>query len=124
LAGGLPRPPGATKAGVAALFKKTDTSFIRNTADRFRFESLQNRFYKFIELWERQMTNRELGRPVMGAKRSQPPPAAKAPEKEGEAAKAGQPAKAGEHATAAAGASARAKDSGRSVRRIMPPAVR
>ena len=80
-AGRLPRPPWETRARVAALVKKTDNSFIRNTADRFRFESLQNRFYKFIELWERQMTNRELGRPVLGAKRSQPPPAAKAPEK-------------------------------------------
>jgi hypothetical protein len=81
-AGRLPRPPWETRARVAALVKKTDNSFIRNTADRFRFESLQNRFYKFIELWERQMTNRELGRPVLGAKRSQPPPAAKTPEKE------------------------------------------
>ena len=81
-AGRLPRPPWETRARVAALVKKTDNSFIRNTADRFRFESLQNRFSKFIELWERQMTNRELGRPVMGAKRSQPPPAAKAPEKD------------------------------------------
>ena len=80
-AGRLPRPPWETRARVAALVKKTDNSFIRNTADRFRFESLQNRFSKFIELWERQMTNRELGRPVMGAKRSQPPPAAKAPGK-------------------------------------------
>ena len=81
-AGRLPRPPWETRARVAALVKKTDNSFIRNTADRFRFESLQNRFSKFIELWERQMTNRELGRPVMGAKRSQPPPEAKAPGKD------------------------------------------
>jgi hypothetical protein len=90
-AGRLPRPPWETRARVAALVKKTDNSFIRNTADRFRFESLQNRFSKFIELWERQMTNRELGRPVMGAKRSQPPPETKAPgkdaAKEGEAAR-------------------------------------
>jgi hypothetical protein len=81
-AGRLPRPPWETRARVAALVKKTDNSFIRNTADRFRFESLQNRFYKFIELWERQMTNRELGRPVLGARRSQPPPAPKAPDKD------------------------------------------
>src|SRR5215218_10485457 len=75
-AGRLPRPPAETRARVAALVKKHDQSFIRNTADRFRFESLQNRYSKFIELWERQMTNRELGRPVPGAKRSEhaPPP--------------------------------------------------
>ena len=67
-AGRLPRPPWETRARVAALMKKTDQSFIRNTADRFRFESLQNRYQKFLELWERQMTNRELGRPTMGAR--------------------------------------------------------
>ncbi len=54
---------------MAALVKKHDQSFIRNTADRFRFESLQNRHAKFIELWERQMTNRELGRTTSGARK-------------------------------------------------------
>ena len=43
-AGRLPRPPWETRARVAALVKKHDQSFIRNTADRFRFESLQNRY--------------------------------------------------------------------------------
>jgi hypothetical protein len=85
-AGRLPRPPWETRARVTALVKKIDNSFIRNTADRFRFESLQNRFQKFIDLWERQMTNRELGRPVMGARKPEPPPA---PKKEKQAA--GQP---------------------------------
>ena len=92
-AGRLPRPPWETRARVAALVKKTDNSFIRNTADRFKFESLQNRYYKFIELWERQMTNRELGRPVLGARRSQPPPETKAPAKE-DAKEGAEPAKA------------------------------
>jgi hypothetical protein len=96
-AGRLPRPPWETRARVAALVKKTDNSFIRNTADRFRFESLQNRYQKFLELWERQMTNRELGRPIMGAKRS-PPPVVKEPEKA--AAKDADPARAAEPATA------------------------
>jgi hypothetical protein len=80
-AGRLPRPPWETRARVAALVKKHDQSFIRNTADRFRFESLQNRYSKFVELWERQMTNRELGRPVPGAKRaSEPPPPPRRPD--------------------------------------------
>jgi hypothetical protein len=74
-AGRLPRPPWETRARVAALVKKHDQSFIRNTADRFRFESLQNKYAKFLELWERQMTNKELGRPTLGAKRASPPPA-------------------------------------------------
>ena len=73
-AGRLPRPPWETRAKVNALIKRHDQSFIRNTADRFRFESLQNRYQKFLELWERQMTNRELGRPIMGKRASPPPP--------------------------------------------------
>ena len=77
-AGRLPRPPWETRAKVAALVKKHDQSFIRNTADRFRFESLQNRHAKFIELWERQMTNRELGRPMRGGARVPDAPAATA----------------------------------------------
>jgi len=87
-AGRLPRPPWETKARVAALVKKTDNSFIRNTADRFRFESLQNRYAKYMELVDRQMTNRELGRPMLGARRPEPPPAKKDEKgKEQEAAK-------------------------------------
>lgn len=77
-AGRLPRPPWETRAKVAALVKKHDQSFIRNTADRFRFESLQNRHAKFIELWERQMTNRELGRPMRGGRVGEAPAAAPA----------------------------------------------
>lgn len=81
-AGRLPRPPWETRAKVAALVKKHDQSFIRNTADRFRFESLQHRHQKFLELWERQMTNRELGRQTIGARRAAPPPPPAAPVKE------------------------------------------
>ena len=95
-AGRLPRPPWETRARVAALMKKTDNSFIRNTADRFRFESLQNRYQKFLELWERQMTNRELGRPTMGARKPEPPPPvakAKASAKEHEQDAAKEPPK-------------------------------
>ena len=87
-AGRLPRPPWETRARVAALVKKHDQSFIRNTADRFRFESLQNRHAKFLELWERQMTNKELGRPTLGAKRASPPPAPAAPVAEATTSKA------------------------------------
>ena len=65
-AGRLPRPPFETKNRVHALVKKHDNSFIRNTADRFRFETLQTRYYKFMELVEKQMTARELGRPMIG----------------------------------------------------------
>jgi hypothetical protein len=78
-AGRLPRPPWETKTRVAALIKKHDNSYIRNTADRFRFESLQSRYQKFIELCDRQLANRELGRPMFGARRSEPPKEAPKP---------------------------------------------
>ena len=39
-AGRLPRPPWETKTKVLTLVKKHDQSYIRNTADRFRFETL------------------------------------------------------------------------------------
>ena len=77
-AGRLPRPPYETKNRVTALVKKHDNSYIQNTADRFRFEGLQARFYKFIEIIDRQMTNRELGRATFG-KRPSPPPGAATP---------------------------------------------
>ena len=67
-AGRLKRPPVETKNRVTALVKRHDNSYIRNTGDRFRFESLQNRFQKFLELVERQTMNRELGRPTLGIK--------------------------------------------------------
>lgn len=75
-AGRLPRPPFETKNRVHALVKKHDNSFIRNTADRFRFETLQTRFYKFMELVEKQMTAKELGRPMIGRPAPAPKPAA------------------------------------------------
>jgi hypothetical protein len=78
--GRLKRPPFETKNRVAALIKKHDQSFIRNTADRFRFESLQNRYQKFLELVERQLTNKELGRPTLGVRRAEPKPEEKKPE--------------------------------------------
>src|SRR5688572_4024717 len=69
-AGRLPRPPWETRTRVTALVKKYDQGYIRNTADRFRFETLQARFQKFIDLCDRQMTMREMGRPLPGAKRT------------------------------------------------------
>src|SRR5688572_7012331 len=78
-AGRLPRPPFETKNRVHALVKKHDNSFIRNTADRFRFETLQTRYYKFMELVDKQMTARELGRPMIGRPAAAPKPSVAAP---------------------------------------------
>ena len=79
-AGRLPRLPWETRTRVEALVKKHDRSFIRNTADRFRFESLQNKYAKFCELWERQLAQMEGGRPRRGGG-AKPPPAPRAVEK-------------------------------------------
>ena len=73
-AGRLPRLPWETRTRVEALVKKHDRSFIRNTADRFRFESMQNKYAKFCELWERQLSQMEGGRPKRGGG-ALPPPA-------------------------------------------------
>ena len=77
-AGRLKRPPFETKNRVQALIKRHDNSYIRNTGDRFRFESIQNRYQKFLDLVDRTMMNRELGRPAMGVK----PQATTVPDKE------------------------------------------
>ena len=79
-AGRLPRLPWETRTRVEALVKKHDRSFIRNTADRFRFESLQNKYAKFCELWERQLAQLEGGRPKRGGG-AKPPPAPRVVEK-------------------------------------------
>ena len=87
-AGRLPRLPWETRARVEALVKKHDRSFIRNTADRFRFESLQNKYAKFCEMWERQLSQMEGGRP----RRAGAKPAAVAPPLGAEAPAAKKPA--------------------------------
>ena len=65
-AGRLPRLPWERKARVEALVKTYDRADKPNTADRFRFQTLQARFVKFLELWDRQLRDRE------GSGRSKP----------------------------------------------------
>lgn len=78
-AGRLPRLPWETRARVEALVKKHDRAPHRNTAERFRFGTLQARFVSFCELWDRALKAREEGRPAPG--RKAPPPAAAPPAK-------------------------------------------
>ncbi len=80
-AGRLPRLPWETRTRVEALVKKHDRSFIRNTADRFRFESMQNKYAKFCELWERQLSQMEGGRPKRGGGARPPAATPRAAEK-------------------------------------------
>lgn len=74
-AGRLPRLPWETRTRVEALVKRYDRMHIQNTADRFRFNTLQSRYAMFCELWERQLKNQEQGRSRVGAR----PVAAPAP---------------------------------------------
>jgi hypothetical protein len=62
-AGRLPRPPWEARGRVEALIKRHDRGYITSTADRFRFEMLQSRFQKMIEVWDRGLRAREDGRP-------------------------------------------------------------
>ena len=78
-AGRLPRLPWETRARVDALVKRYDRMNIRNTAERFRFSTLQAKFMAFCELWERHLKAREEGRPLpgrRGAVTAPPAPAA------------------------------------------------
>ena len=65
-AGRLPRLPWETRARVEAMVKRFDRMNIRNTAEKFRFSTLQSKFQAFIDLWERHLRAKEEGRPVRG----------------------------------------------------------
>jgi hypothetical protein len=65
-AGRLPRLPWETRARVETLVKHYDRMHIRNTAERFRFSTLQARYVAFCDLWERNLKAREEGRPARG----------------------------------------------------------
>lgn len=65
-AGRLPRLPWETRARVDALVKRYDRMQIRNTAEKFRFGTLQARYVAFCDLWERSLKAREEGRPSRG----------------------------------------------------------
>lgn len=87
-AGRLPRLPWETRKQVEALVKRYDRLSSKNTAERFRFGSLQARFVSFCELWEKQLKAKEEGRQLSGRvrKAAEPPatPAAKAAEAQAE----------------------------------------
>jgi hypothetical protein len=76
--GRAPRPPLETRRRVETIVRLWDRGHIETAGDRFRFQTLQARFQKFVELWDRGLRAREEGRPGPFA---QPPPKA-APKKE------------------------------------------
>lgn len=62
-AGRLPRPPWETRGRVEAIIKRWDRGYIDTAVDRFRFSTLQMRYAKFADLWDRAMRAKEEGRP-------------------------------------------------------------
>jgi hypothetical protein len=62
-AGRAKRPPSETRGRVEALMKRWDRGHIEAAADRFKFLTLQTRFAKFADLWDRGQRAREEGRP-------------------------------------------------------------
>jgi len=69
-AGRLPRLPWETRKRIEALVKRYDRSPMQNTAERFRFGSLQARFQSFLDLWEKHLKAKEEGRPIPGRSRT------------------------------------------------------
>lgn len=65
-AGRLPRLPWETRARVEKAIKRYDRTPLKNTAQRFRFDTVQTRFVKFCELWERNLKSKEEGRQIRG----------------------------------------------------------
>lgn len=65
-AGRLPRLPWDSRKRVEALVRRYDRMPMQNTAERFRFQSLQARFSSFSELWDRTLKAKEEGRLVGG----------------------------------------------------------
>lgn len=90
-AGRLPRLPWDQRARVDAMMKKFDRMHIKNTGDRFRFQTIQSRWAAFAELWERQMkaqeTGRRPGRPVGRGVSLPPEPVRQAPREVAEQSK-------------------------------------
>ena len=75
-AGRLQRPPWEMRKRVESLVKQLDRTHIPNYGQRFRFNTLQSRFAKSIDLWDRGLRAREEGRPGPFA---QPRPVAEKP---------------------------------------------
>src|SRR5439155_3175521 len=77
-AGRLKRPPWETRSRLDALIKQHDRSYIQNYGDRFRFTTLQTRYQKFIDLWDKGLRAKEEGR--AGPFTHNKPPASAPPE--------------------------------------------
>ena len=75
--GRLRRPPWETRSRVETTVKRLDrtSTSINNYGVRFRFTTLQTRFSRFTDLWDRALRAREEGRPgpLMQPRHTEPP---------------------------------------------------
>ncbi len=62
-AGRLPRPPWETRGRVDQLFKRWDKRPFDTLVTRFRLQTLQTRYSRFVDLWDRALRQKEEGRP-------------------------------------------------------------
>ena len=62
-AGRVSRPPMETRARVEAIIARWGRVHVSSSADRFRFNTLQSRFFTYTSLWDRALKAREEGRP-------------------------------------------------------------
>jgi len=79
------KPPSDLQSKVEALMKQYANAEIRNSGERFRYQSLSARFTTFNELWQKRLRAREEGKVfgLHGLRAEQlPPPPAPAPRAE------------------------------------------
>lgn len=79
-AGRLPRPPWETRSRVEQMIKRWDRKPLDSLMQRFRFQMVQSRYTKFVDLWDRSMRAREEGRSSTLGRREQPERARPTPE--------------------------------------------
>jgi hypothetical protein len=70
-AGQLPKAPLEMRGRVEAMIRQYDRSYIQRYSDRFRFSTLQARYAKFVELWDRGLRAMEESGPGPFSKRRQ-----------------------------------------------------
>ena len=60
--GQRPRPPVELRGRVEAIIRRWDRVPIQGSSERFRYNTLQQRFRTFADLWDRGLRAREEGR--------------------------------------------------------------
>jgi len=78
------KPPSDLQSKVEALIRQYANAEIRNSGERFRYQSLSARFTTFNELWQKRLRAREEGKAfgVHGLRAEQMPPPAPPPPRE------------------------------------------